>query len=81
MLGLDDVLISLEVDSFSLCKVRALESIKLCWIMSFSLAFAKMSDSSGSEVSDNMTVFTMLAVLTSLGAAMVPGRGIELERV
>ena len=70
MLELEDVLINLEVDSFSLSKVRALEFIKLCWIVSFSLAFDKVSDSSGSETSDDITVFTMLAVLN---AAMVPG--------
>lgn len=72
MLELVDVLISLEVDSFSLCKVRALELIKLCWRMSFSLIFAKVSDSSGSDKSEDMTVFTILAVLTPLGVAMVP---------
>lgn len=74
MLELEDVLISLVVDSFSLSKVRALVFIKLCWIISFSLAFAKVSESSGSETLDDITVFTILAVLTSLGAAMVTGR-------
>lgn len=59
---------SLEVDSLSLCKVLALESIKLCWMITFSFAFIKLSDSSGSELSDDMVVLT---ILDSLHAAMV----------
>ena len=81
ILEVEEVLVSLEVDSFSLCKVRALELIRLCCMMSFCLAFTKMSDSSGSELSDDMTVFTILATSLSLNTAMVPVRKAGLQKV
>lgn len=74
----EEVLISLEVDSFSLFKVRALESIKLCCRISFSIAFVQLSDSSGSELSDDIAVFTILPA-PSLDAAM-KGREVIIRR-
>lgn len=50
----------LEVESLSLCKVLALESMRLCCIISLSLILVKVSESSGSECSDDIAVLTIV---------------------